>query len=83
MLVRVVRDSDLKSDGDSLVASNPAASDFVLTRHFVTVIPDILPSFINFQSIHLINDLSQPTKVYGVSQPLVSIEAPISQHITT
>ena len=76
-------DFDLKSDSDILVASNPAASEFVLTRHFVTVVPDILPSFINFQSLHFINDLSQPTKVYGVSQPLVSIEALISQHITT
>ena len=81
MLFRVVKDLDLKSDSDGLVASNPTASEFVLTRHFVTAVPDILPSLINFQSLHFINELSQRTKVYGVSQPLVSIES--RTHFTT
>ena len=82
MLVRVVKEFDLKSNGVSLVGSNPAVSEYftTLTRQLVTFIPAIFPSFINLQSLHFRHDLSQPTKVYGVLQPLMSIEAPISQH---
>ena len=82
MLVRVVKEFDLKSNGVSLVGSNPAVSDYFITptRQVVTFIPGIFPSFINLQSLHFRHDLSQPTKVYGVFQPLMSIETPISQH---
>ena len=82
MLFQMVKSIRLNHILASLIGLIAASSKYFTTliRKFVTFIPGIFPSFINLQSLHFRHDLSQPTKVYGVLQPLMSIEAPISQH---
>ena len=82
MLFQMVKSIRLNHILASLIGLIAASSKYFTTliRKFVTFIPGIFPSFINIQSLHFRHDLSQTTKFYGVLQPLMSLEAPISQH---